>query len=139
LPEVAGGLTYVCRTPPINRLNRNEFRAYDIHRLAVNPAHRTLPWRLTTTGRRSVDGAHGSETHAVTATFHSSTGDRLAWLPAVPALLVSAAPGGRVAAKANLSGRAALSAFFLEELLLPEPLSRPDGLDRDRRDRPFSA
>jgi DNA-binding NarL/FixJ family response regulator len=41
--------------------------------------------------------------------------------------------------KANLGGRAALSAFFLEDLLLPNPPSLPNGLARDEWDRRLSA
>jgi DNA-binding NarL/FixJ family response regulator len=41
--------------------------------------------------------------------------------------------------KANLGGRAALSAFFFEDLLLPNPPSLPNGLARDEWDRRLSA
>ena len=46
---------------------------------------------------------------------------------------------GSIYQKANLGGRAALSAFFLEDLLLPHPPSLPNGVARDERGRRLSA
>lgn len=40
--------------------------------------------------------------------------------------------------KSNLSGRAALSAFFLEDLLLPGPPPLVDGIAREQRERRLS-